>query len=238
MPCALCLKDAELRRSHIIPEFLYESIYDDKHRLQVLSLLPDQPNWREQKGLREQLLCDACEQKISVWERYASLLLKGGTPIQYRREGRIICLSGLDYEKFKLFQLSVLWRAGASSLPFFKEVQLGPHAEKLRRQLLAGDPGSEDRYGCVMFGISANNRPFTDVIMQPGKVRLNGYAGYKFVFGGFLWSMLVSSHDIVGPMRQCILRRSGETVLMVRDALEMDNLRAFSEVLLQMGRAP
>jgi hypothetical protein len=38
MPCALCLQEVELRRSHIIPKFLYETLYDDKHRLQVLSI--------------------------------------------------------------------------------------------------------------------------------------------------------------------------------------------------------
>lgn len=142
MRCALCLKDAELCRSHVIPEFLYESLYDEKHRLHVLSVLPDQPNWREQKGLRERLLCEACEQLLSPWERYASLVLKGGVPLAYRREGNVVFISGLDYRQFKLFQLSVLWRAGISSLPFFSKVKLGKHAETLRKCLLTGNPGS------------------------------------------------------------------------------------------------
>lgn len=227
MPCALCLQEVQLRRSHIIPEFLYETLYDDKHRLQVLSIIPEQSSWHEQKGLRERLLCEACEQRLSVWERYASLVLKGGIPLTYQTEGNIVHIANLDYAQFKLFQISVLWRAGVSSLPFFERVQLGKHAETLRLHLLAGDPGSSVRYGCFMFGLKHEAQVFTGVIMQPGKVHLSGHTAYRFVFGGFLWAMLASSHDLSAPLNQCTLSATGETVLLMRNATEMQNLVSF-----------
>jgi hypothetical protein len=238
MPCALCLQEVGLQRSHIIPEFLYETLYDEMHRLQVLSIIPEQANWREQKGLRERLLCHACEQKFSVWERYASLVLRGGLPLTFKQEGNIVHIAGLDYRQFKLFQLSVLWRAGASSLQFFEKVQLGKHEEILRRLLLAGDPGSPERYCCFMFGLKHDAKAFTGIIMQPGRVRLNGHSAYRFVFGGFLWAMLVSSHDLGPPMNQCTLSVSGNTVILIRNATEMHNLLSFSVELGQLGRAP
>ncbi|MHA6574969.1 hypothetical protein [Pseudomonas yamanorum] len=238
MPCALCLQEAELRRSHVIPEFLYETLYDEKHRLQVLSIIPEQANWRVQKGLRERLLCDTCEQKLSVWERYASLVLKGGVSLTIRQEGNIVQISELDYRQFKLFQLSVLWRAGVSSLQFFENVQLGKHAEALRQLLLAGDPGSPERYGCFMLGLRHEAGVFTDLIMQPGKVRLSGHIAYRFVFGGFLWAMLVSNHDLGAPLNQCTLSAAGNTTILLRNATDMENLVSFSAELGQMGRAP
>lgn len=236
MTCALCLKDAELRRSHIIPEFLYKSLYDEKHRLRVLSVIPHQPNRREQKGLRERLLCDTCEQRFSVWETYASLVLTGGVPLTYRQEENIVHISGLDYHQFKLFQLSVLWRAGISSLQFFEKVKLGNHAEELRRLLLASDPGEPTRYGCFMFGLKQNQKAFTDVIMQPEKIRFHGHTAYRFVFGGFLWAMLVSSHGVGAPLNQCTLSASGKTILLIRNACEMEPLVNFSVELSRMGR--
>jgi hypothetical protein len=238
MPCALCLQEVELRRSHIIPEFLYETLYDNKHKFQVLSIIPKQSNWHEQKGLREQLLCGACEQRFSVWERYASLVLKGGVTITCRTEGNIVHIAGLDYVKFKLFQLSVLWRAGVSSLPFYAQVKLGRHAETLRLLLLAGDPGSSKRYGCVMFGLKHETQALTDIMMQPEKVRLNGHTAYRFVFGGFLWAMLVSSHELGAPLNQCTLSATGETVLQIRNVTEMHNLINFWVELDRMGRTP
>jgi len=57
---------------------------------------------------------------------------------------------GIDYKLFKLFQLSLLWRAGVSDRPIFKEVALGRHQEILRRMLLDDDPGESHKYGCIM----------------------------------------------------------------------------------------
>ena len=53
MPCALCHEERDIRNSHIIPEFLYEPLYDEKHRLQLLSIIPSQGNSFKQKGLKE-----------------------------------------------------------------------------------------------------------------------------------------------------------------------------------------
>ncbi|MDV7213567.1 hypothetical protein [Azotobacter beijerinckii] len=238
MRCALCFKESSLRKSHIIPEFLYKALYDDKHRFHVLSTLPAQENWKEQKGLRENLLCDVCEQRISIWERYACMVLKGGVKLTYAREGNVVHVSGLDYAKFKLFQMSVLWRAGVSSLQFFEKVQLGKHSEILRRMLLDGDPGPPERYGCFMFGLKHEAKAFTGVIVQPGKSRLYGHNGYKFVFGGFLWAILTSSHDLRPPLRGCTLRATGDTVILMRNAAEIPSLIEFSKKLENMGRAP
>ena len=113
MVCALCRRDRPLRRSHIYPEWIYKPLYDEKRRLEILSVVPEGRNEFKQKGLRENLLCDDCEQKISVWEGYArSIFVQPTKPLEYRREGAMIQVLGLDYAKLKLFELSILWRAG------------------------------------------------------------------------------------------------------------------------------
>lgn len=237
MVCALCLQSKELRRSHVIPEFLYKTLYDEKHRLHVLSVLPEQSNSIEQKGLREQLLCEGCETKLSLWERYASLVLQGGIELTYKRQGNLIFAKGLEFEKFRLFQLSILWRAGVSTLQFFEKVQLGPHAESIRQLLNAGDPGPPNRYGCLMFGIRHQGAAFTQVIMQPGKLRLLGQPAYRFMFGGFMWAYLVSSQDLSPPFNQALLRPNGEALFLIREAHELQHLANFSKELVSLGRA-
>jgi hypothetical protein len=108
--CKLCLQQDLLRDSHIISEFLYASMYDDRHRFHVLAA-GDLHSSYEQKGYRERMLCQSCETKLSKWEIYARALLMGGALLQYRREGTITWVEGIDYPRFKLFQLSILWRA-------------------------------------------------------------------------------------------------------------------------------
>ena len=112
--------ESELQRSHVIPEF-YRSLYDDKHRLQVLSTLEDRGNWLEQKGLRERLLCASREaEDFRLGGLRGSTALQGGVPLDdpSRRRHRIV--SGLDYLKFRLFQLSVLWAGQRVNIAFLQ----------------------------------------------------------------------------------------------------------------------
>jgi len=137
-----------------------------------------------------------------------------------------------------MFQLSILWRAGVSSLEFFKNVQLGPHAEILRRLLLMGDPGPSKQYCCLIFGLTFGRQAFTGLIMQPGRVRLNNQVSYRFVFGGFLWAMFASSSELPVNLLPCTLQPPGTTAILVREATSMGNLASFANELKHMGRSP
>jgi hypothetical protein len=61
--CKLCQLEKQLRRSHILPEFMYENLYDEKpRRFHTLNIDLDDTSKSskkiEQKGIREFLLCD------------------------------------------------------------------------------------------------------------------------------------------------------------------------------------
>jgi hypothetical protein len=211
--CALCLEEAELRNSHIIPEFLYRALYDDKHRFHEISVAPNKRNNLKQKGFREPLLCENCEQRLSVNERYASQFLIGGVGIGIRQEGERLYLPNLDYPKLKLFQLAILWRAGVSSLPAFSQVTLGPHAEQIRTMLVNGDPGGSDDYGCLMFALMLDQGQVQGLIVQPTWARLAGMRAYRFVFGGLIFVYVVSSTAPPAVLRPNFLKSDGTAVV-------------------------
>ena len=137
--CALCREPRPLKNSHVISEFLYAGMYEAKHRFHVVQAGEQYP-WFEQKGYREPLLCQECETKRSVWENHAHGVLTGTVALQYKHEGSITWVSGIEYEPFKLFQLSTFWCAPVAKGDFFSKVRLGPHQEHIRKMLLAGDP--------------------------------------------------------------------------------------------------
>jgi len=211
-------------------------MYDVKHRFHVLSIVPSQENALKQKGLYEELLCDRCEQLLSKWERYASLVLKGGVPLTANRESNLWHVSGIDYVHFKLFQLSVLWRASVSGLQFFENVALGAHEERLRQMLLSADPGDTATYGCIMFGLQFNGEVLTDLMVQPGRIRLQGHIAYRFIFGGFLWAYVVSSHPIPKILERAFLQPSGSSLFLVKDANTAANLVGFGQELMRLSR--
>src|SRR4029077_12914110 len=117
MSCKLCLGDAKpLRQSHIIPEFLYKDLYDGKHRAAVLDVEGRRVGLI-QKGLRDALLCDDCEQFLNeTYEKPFCDEWRSGRLLPARiSPGETYTVSGLDYARVKLFLLSVLFRAGVST---------------------------------------------------------------------------------------------------------------------------
>ncbi len=237
MKCALCHHDREIRRSHIIPEFLYESMYDDKHRFHVLSVIEDQKDWMEQKGLREFLLCDDCETKLSRFEDYGRRVLKGGAEFNFQLEGNAVIVEGLDYRRFKLFQLSILWRAGVSTLDLFQHVQLGPFEETLRTMIFDEQPGKQEDFGCVMCGLKNGINAVTDLIVQPVRTRSeDGHCCYRFVFGGFQWVFFVSSRPKTGSYLIGFLQESGRLCFLVKSVFEANWVSSFGKRRAQLGR--
>ncbi len=208
--CALCLQNKPLRDSHIIPEFVYESVYDDKHRFHTMAV--GQYSDREQKGLREPLLCQTCETKLSVWEGYARSVMVGEARLRYEQDGELTWLGDLDYARFKLFLMSVLWRAGVAKGPFWEQVNLGPHEKTLREMLWEDRPGAPDQYGCLVWRIQLKNDPAT-LILQPTTTRVGTRRGYRFTFAGCFWAYTVASHPDPALPTGLFLQPTGRMLL-------------------------
>lgn len=221
MTCALCHREEPLRNSHVIPEFMYTPLYDDKHRFHVLSSTDANRNQWKQKGLREQLLCGDCEEQLSEHERYVSLLFSGRIRVISERNGNLVRIRGIDYRHFKIFGLSILWRAGVSRQQFFDDVTLGPHEEPLRQLVLTNDPGKPDKYGFFLVPIAFNDRDVKDLIVQPTHSRLDGHLCYRFVFGGLVWIFVVSSHKPPTMFRQAFVNLSGEMLMLVSELRDL-----------------
>jgi len=193
--CKLCLKDAFLCESHIIPEFFYKPLYDNsngKHDALVVNVSP----YRERSlrsGFYERLLCNACEGLLNrEYETYVIELWQ--TKFPGLDKGNTFIIEPVEYRRFKLFHLSVLWRAGVSNRAEFKNVTLGPHEEILREKILSGDPGSDESYSFYGNVLMLNGEPF-NMIINPLYGRNDGHRVYIFYFGTCKWLYRVSSHS-------------------------------------------
>ncbi len=139
--CRLCLQNAELCESHIIPEFFYQKLYDGNHKISVLSSNVDENPSPLQKGLREYLLCEPCDGgRFGRYEDYTAKAFAQISEAVAKEKRDVTCIKNASYPALKLFFMSLLWRIGISSLRMFKTINLGEHKEKLRLALLAGTP--------------------------------------------------------------------------------------------------
>ncbi|WEN14136.1 hypothetical protein PY254_12920 [Rhodanobacter sp. AS-Z3] len=217
-----------LQESHIIPEFLYGVMYDEKHRYNVLSIAPDRQERIEQKGAREPLLCRECEQKFAKFERYASLVIKGGAPgMNGQRNDSIVSVTGIDYRQFKLFLLSLLWRAGVAKARYFERVRLGPHEERLRAMLRDDDPGPYHLYPCIFWGLNLKPDEIPELMVQPCRDKVWGQSTYHFVVPGLKLVYFVSNQRLPRKRSQFVLQHDGSLVFQVRSVLELQSVSGF-----------
>jgi hypothetical protein len=196
--CRLCLNVRELRRSHVLPEFFYRDLYEEEsHRYVSVSSHPrHRAPLSQQKGLRERLLCQECEQRFSRIEGYAATFL-GRVSREADAIGRtavtepVARVAPFEYATFKLFGLSLLWRMGESTVYMFSSVNLGPHREPLRRMLLSDDPGEAHEYPFALVRIAGVDFAPT-LITAPGRTRFGGVWAYMLTAMGFQWVFLAS----------------------------------------------
>ena len=201
MACRLCLQVSELCDSHIIPEFLYKTLYSkEKHKFVQLSGPPKVRKW--QKGFREKLLCKNCEAKLNKWETYAAQVMFGGTEIGFKKLQDTITICDIDYAKFKLFQLTLIWRAGVSGLLQFSNVNLGPHEEKLRCMIEKEEPGAPADYGCLIIFTPSYFDMTSQMMMLPQETKIDGHRCYIFIMAGLTRVFFASSHSKQLPNKE------------------------------------
>ncbi len=231
--CKLCGKKAEIRNSHIIPEFYYKPLYDDPHRFFELSTNELIKTKYLQKGLSERLLCDDCEQKFSKYEHYVSNIFK--SPNLKNLTNDIFEFDNISYKKLRLFQLSILWRIGVSQHKTFCNLSLGEHEKIIREMLIKENPGDYFEYGCFMVLLLINNRPFSEIIIQPELINLNEKKFIRIIFGGFIW--MFSLNRIKGNIGEdFLINKSGKLRIKKRNAETLKILKKYADELSIAGK--
>ncbi|MDD5290611.1 MAG: hypothetical protein PHZ04_00670 [Patescibacteria group bacterium] len=221
--CKLCLQIKPLcKTSHIIPDFMYKGLYDVGH---ILYKVPTSDLSKEEKlpsgEYEPNLLCEDCENKIGKLESYACDILYSDEEVKrgrlYRENqknqnnvGYTFC-KGVDYKKFKLFLLSILWKSSISSRDFFKDVKLGVYEEAIREMILNEDPKDPKDYPCVISTyLNHKNKYPSDLIGQPLRIKDNLGTRYSFLIGGVHYFYFVSKLTQLSWISEAILNEENK----------------------------
>lgn len=191
--CILCQTTKFLCKSHIIPEFCYNKMYDEKHRAISYSPVTPEITQFKQTGVWSRLLCEDCEGKINDWyekpfkkfwiedDALAPLASADGT-----------ILTDVPYASFKLFHLSVLLRASESNHANFVEVELGAHLNVVRDMVRDKNPGSDSSYPICCLPIGKPDGSIWHAIIGPAhRIYLFNASGFYFTFAGAQWIYFV-----------------------------------------------
>ncbi len=241
--CSLCLEKKKLEDSHIISKFIYKPLYKSMqgHKFYVLSTSPEEKTTDEQEEVREKLLCRQCEERLSLFEDHVARVFRRRIhdvkPKPWRGKNRIV-VKNINYQRFKLFELSLLWRASVSKHRFFSQVKLdSDDEEKLRQMILAKDSGEPYDYGCVLImPLWEKNKIIDDLIFQPDYLLEGGQKYCRFSLLGCLWVFVVATGAENSGFEELFLRKDG-TLIVIREAVEnIDLFRTFAKNLKSAGK--
>jgi hypothetical protein len=229
--CKLCCLEKELMLSHIIPEFMYQNIYDSHpKRFYTLKVnLADQGKSTkriEQKGIRENLLCEDCELLLSKYERYAAETIYGknlgnkafisSASETEDKQYFLYNYEGFDYKSFKLFMMSILWRVLVSKTYETPEVS-DEIVERLRVAILNEDALEYDDFGCLLQIIFyKKGERAGGFILSPFITNNNGNEVLNILIDGMMYSFYLNSKILSKEKKENFLKIDGSMRIIGR----------------------
>ena len=232
--CALCKKEKDLIRSHIIPRGLLRLLSVGIFDGQIIAIHPSRYGkpLRRPGGSYSYILCADCDNKIGIYDEYAIKFVESTTlTSDPSRLGWTV--ENANQKKLKLFCISYLWRASLSSLMEFEEISLGDrHEEKMRVMIDADNAGSTNNYSTLVakFTSQTNQKLFSKIVMIPATTRLGGVKFYEIYLPN-LYKLFVKVDQQVLPKELLKGSLGGSNFLSIYSRGPYENSREYKMLL-------
>ncbi len=239
MNCQLCGSDRpQLASAQIVPDFMLKYIQDEESGRAVMRVYDDESDQLlqvEEGGIEPdgELVCEACLATIGEWDRYADRLMyqDSGLVIEdmsvgdeesgTAEEAKVI--RNVDYERFKLFQLSLLWRMGASDVIPFEPIDIGIHRQRLAEMLRSREPGAPEDFPCVMATIAPGGVHFVDFFDVRFWAERDVATTIELVSGGFVFRFFLG-REVPKFTDRFALQQNGDLPLLQRHPGQLQGL--------------
>ena len=239
--CKLCKKEKLLcKKSHIIPKHAYKILKnDDNFCLKVdKKTIKKESKQKDFSGIFESyILCKGCECTLNEYEIYANDLIyrnKINNINTKKSESKIIISgAGYDYEKIKLYFLSILWRSSISSNKFFNGVALTSCTEEnIRTILLTSNLGEDNKFSIIIslpYLMNTDSFNGRDVLItqKPYKSKINNFDAYIFLITGqslyFIIGEGVNLNTVKKENLSIILKSKKDTIRQREKRLKVIN---------------
>lgn len=216
MICKLCGEDKKLVKAHIIPAAFYEP------HMSQLSLMFDgdelHPRRQPVGFYDKEILCSGCEKRFDVWDDYAFKLLH-----ERASERKTVAASagGLsaeiyesyDFEKLKLFFMSVLLRADLSEHFFWQHIELKQRRKTLAKYILKNRLPPKESFGVYLTRFS--NSDTHPLFLPPDVDRVGGSVFYRFYMGRFQFHIKVDKSPAPTEVTKVMLKRGKPLYILV-----------------------
>ncbi len=225
--CRLCkIEKTLVKKSHIYPDFLYKDLYDKNHKIIKVSteeIIKKNPKIsRPSSGVYEGgLLCSDCENRLigGKYESYLADILSGKNKDVKCTKGKsgdieTLKVKNLDYQRFKNFFLSILFRADICTFEEFTDINLGPYNEKIRKIIYENTSTDDLEFQLNILKLDENSE-FDQLIVQPFRSKLETETCYSFLLKGFLIIINFKENKTSKTMIDNRLKQTGEIIIPI-----------------------
>jgi hypothetical protein len=193
--CKLCGQTASLSRSHIVPEFAYSPIKNEKYQMYAVG----EKTKTVQSGYWEYMLCSECETLLSGYETKFKKLWMDSIPLDFNHLATkpledVLTVEIPDYDAFKLFHLSVFWRAAVSSGFKIGNISFGPYEREIATLVRGGQSGAPGDFPFfAVLNLDKLGRPVPTVTqLAQGQGRFEGrHHHYMMSYAFCDWTLML-----------------------------------------------
>ena len=223
---------------------MYKGLLDKNKKIVETNLF----NFKEAKyrptGIYDKnILCKECDTTImGGLESYAAKILYDKKDLEstIEEDENIINLmfKGIEYRKFKLFLISILWRASISNQKMFEEIKLGTkYEEVVRKMIYENNPGKRDDFSTCIFGLKSNENLVTLTIVAPRRMKADGNTAYMFYINGLFYWFNISAHNMQDVFKRIPLDENNEmTIGILKGKVGEDFLDSFMGRKLRLSK--
>lgn len=243
--CLLCGEFAELATSsHIIPKFMYKGMQDKRNKIAV-SILKNNIKTETEIDYRyfeKDILCLDCERvKLSQLDNYGNRVLFGDqkgndffktTVLEYP-DMKVCEIQNFDYAKFKLFLLSVLWRAHISKHIFFEHVNLDKRAVAIEEAILTKNSNLCEDVKISILGLMFNRNKLYKVVTKPRHIITETIDVYSFTIYGIVYNFIYQDENHTFHLGENVLQPNHS--LKIPFYLGSDSANFFRALVLPRG---
>ena len=233
MVCKFCNSERELIRAHVIPEGFFRRVRDGQVSPLLKSNKKNTYPKRSPIGVYDKaIVCGDCECIWGDWDAYAQDFLGdsplGGQPLLAQGQKIGYRVDSYDYSKLKLFFIALLWRASASSQPFYAQIKLGPFEEQAKTMIRQRDPGPSEQFAVTL---AKFDHPVATAMLDPHPEKWSGVNYCRFYLGGYVAYVKVDSRTGAPPLNDFEISPHRPLYVIVRDLRQSKELSLMKGIL-------
>jgi len=232
MKCKFCGNESELIKAHVIPAGFFRHIRRGEKPLEVITNSAGEYTKKSQIGEYDRIVCKACEAIWQEWDKYAQQLLADESlngRARYHGNRRICYIvDNYEYDKLKLFFISLAWRASVSSRKFFRRISLGEFEDIAKQHIMNSDPGDSEDFSVV---VSKFDHPLAKGTFDPYMYQNSGVNYIRFYMAGYIADMKIDHKLTPNQLALITIAKNKPLYIICRDFTKSKELNLAKKLI-------